>query len=126
VGNDDAIRETVERYLTTFTAGDRDGWLALFADDATLEDPVGSDPHRGREAIAGFWDASRQATGNITLRMVQGPNVTAAQCAFAMEAHAQIGDATMIVPTIDVMTFDADARITSQRAFWNPADVRPA
>jgi steroid Delta-isomerase len=38
-------------------------WLALFADDAVLEDPIGPsmfDPaglgHHGREAIAAFWD----------------------------------------------------------------------
>jgi len=38
-------------------------WLALFADDAVIEDPVGPsmfDPdgngHHGKEAIAAFWD----------------------------------------------------------------------
>jgi ketosteroid isomerase-like protein len=41
----------------------KEDWLALFADDAVLEDPVGPsmfDPsgtgHHGREAIAAFWD----------------------------------------------------------------------
>ncbi len=43
--------------------GDKQAWLDNFADDAVVEDPVGKsflDPdgkgHRGKEAIAAFWD----------------------------------------------------------------------
>lgn len=119
-----SIRTTVEQYLATFSANDRDGWVALFTADATLEDPVGTDVITGHDAIGAFWDASRSMADRITLQMVQGPNVAADQCAFAMEAHVEIGDAKMAIPTIDVMTFDAAGLITSQRAFWNGADVR--
>jgi steroid delta-isomerase len=124
VGDEDAIRTTVERYLAAFSANDREGWLALFAADATLEDPVGTDVVTGRDAIGAFWDTSHSAGGTITLKIVQGPNIVGRECAFAMEAHVEIGDTTMAIPTIDVMTFDGDARITSQRAFWNGSDVR--
>ena len=44
-------------------AHDKETWLALFADDAVVEDPIGPshfDPegngHRGKEAIAKFFD----------------------------------------------------------------------
>ena len=44
-------------------AGNKQGWLDLFADDAVVEDPVGKSPldpsgkgHRGLEAISAFWD----------------------------------------------------------------------
>jgi steroid Delta-isomerase len=44
-------------------AHDKEAWLALFADDAIVEDPIGPshfDPegkgHRGRDAISAFWD----------------------------------------------------------------------
>jgi ketosteroid isomerase-like protein len=40
-------------------------WLALFADDACIEDPIGVSPldpegkgQRGKEAIEKFWDAN--------------------------------------------------------------------
>ncbi len=42
---------------------DREGWLALFAHDALVQDPVGGvaprrdrQGHRGKDAIAAFWD----------------------------------------------------------------------
>lgn len=49
--------------LSAIKAGDRAGWLALYADDAVVEDPVGKSPldptgkgHRGKEAIGAFYD----------------------------------------------------------------------
>jgi steroid delta-isomerase len=119
-----AIRSTVERYLETFSAGDREGWLDLFTDDASLEDPVGSEPCVGRKEIGGFWDTSHSLSDRITLKLVQGPGVCGTSAAFAMEAHAEAGGQTMVIPTIDVMTFDDAGRITSQRAFWSASDLR--
>jgi steroid Delta-isomerase len=123
---DEQIRATVEQYLQTFSAGDREGWLDLFTPDATVEDPVGTDVCTGRDAIGAFWDNSRAAADQITLKLVQGPGGNDREAAFAMEAHATMGGQTMIVPTIDVMTFADDGRISSQRAFWASADIRPA
>ncbi len=47
----------------------KDEWLALFADDATVQDPVGPsmlDPegkgHSGKEAISAFWDNNIAST----------------------------------------------------------------
>jgi steroid delta-isomerase len=126
VPTDQQIRATVEQYLQTFSAGDREGWLDLFTPDATLEDPIGSDVSRGRDAIGAFWDTSHAAADRVTLRLVQGPGGNEQEAAFAMEAHAEVGGQTMVVPTIDVMTFADDGRISSQRAFWATADIRPA
>lgn len=119
------IKDTVQRYLSTFSAGDREGWLDLFAPDATLEDPVGSDVCKGREEIGAFWDRSRSMADGITLRLVQGPGGSDDEAAFAMEAHAEIGGNAMVIPTIDVMSFDDDGLITAQRAFWSAADIHP-
>jgi steroid Delta-isomerase len=53
-------------------AKDKDAWLAVFADDAIVEDPIGPsafDPegkgHRGRDAISAFWDNAIASTDNI-------------------------------------------------------------
>jgi steroid delta-isomerase len=126
MATEEQIKKTVERYLETFSAGDREGWLDLFTEDATVEDPVGSDVHKGRDAISEFWDVSHTLADSITLHLVQGPGGNDHEAAFAMEAHGEVGGSTMVVPTIDVMTFDDDGRITSQRAFWSASAVRPA
>jgi ketosteroid isomerase-like protein len=56
-------RELGIRSRAAVHARDRDGWLDLFADDALVQDPIGPSPfdpegkgHRGKEAIAAFYD----------------------------------------------------------------------
>ena len=55
--------EAGRRSRDAVMARDKDAWLAVFADDAIVEDPIGPsafDPegkgHRGRDAISAFWD----------------------------------------------------------------------
>ena len=49
--------------MAAVSAGDRDGWLSQYAEDAVLHDPVGGSPLdpdgvglRGRAALEQFWD----------------------------------------------------------------------
>ncbi len=118
------IRATIDAYCAAFTA-DRDGWLALFADDATVEDPVGTDVHRGKEAIGAFWDVSHGIADEIVLTPSRYVKVAGNEAAFAMDARMRAGDDVNGMSIIDVMTFDDAGRITSQRAFWDFADLAP-
>lgn len=124
--SDEAILGTIERYQSTFSAGDREGWLALFADGAVLEDPVGSPPHEGREAIAAFWDAVHARTERGTVRMTQGPAVCGLEAAWAFELDVTARGRRSLVEIIDHGTFTEDGRIRRIRAFWSPATARPA
>lgn len=47
---------TVEASPAAVGTHDKDAWVALFAPDGSVEDPVGSRPHIGRAAIERFWD----------------------------------------------------------------------
>lgn len=58
-------------------ARDKEAWLSVFADDAIVEDPIGPSPfdpegkgHRGRDAIAAFWDKAIAATDKIEFNFV--------------------------------------------------------
>jgi steroid Delta-isomerase len=123
---DAAIVRTIERYQSTFSADDRDGWLALFTDDAVLEDPVGSSAHEGREAIAAFWDTVHARTDRGTVRMTQGPAVCGLEAAWAFELDVTVRGRRSLVDIIDHGTFTEDGRIRRIRAFWSPSTVRPA
>ena len=119
------INATIERYVTAFSAGDKDGYLALFAPDATVEDPVGSDVSTGPEQIAGFWDGVRSMTPTITLVKTGPPRIAAGEVAWGLRAIADMGGTKLAVDIIDVMAFDDEGRITSLRAFWDMADMVP-
>lgn len=45
----------VEASPTLVLRKDLEGWLAIYADDALIEDPVGADRYRGKARIEAFW-----------------------------------------------------------------------
>lgn len=120
------VRAAVEGYCAAFTAGDRDAYVGLFAPDAWVEDPVGTPRHEGAAAIGTFFDGARGMAEVIELRQTGPVRVAAGECAFPMQARPVLGDTTFVVDIIDVMTFDDDGKITTMRAFWDPAEMRPA
>jgi steroid delta-isomerase len=48
------ITETVNRYIGLLAGGDVDQLVSLYADDATVEDPVSGEVHIGSQAMKGF------------------------------------------------------------------------
>jgi steroid delta-isomerase len=103
----------------------KDEWLALFAEDAVIEDPVGvsmfdptGDGHRGPDAIAAFWDK----TIGITERMAFDIRDSFA----AGNEVANVGTITAFLPggsVVDtegvfVYRVNEDGLVMSLRAFW--------
>ena len=120
------IRSVVEAYTDAFRRGDRAAYVGLFAEGASVEDPVGTDRHVGHEAIGAFFDQMSGMADSIELRRTGPVRVAAGECAFPMQARPNIGGDTYCVDIIDVMTFDDTGKITTMRAFWDPAEMRPA
>ena len=61
----------------------------------------------------------------IELRLIKA-NVCGGEAAFFMEIRPMLGDQAMTMTAIDVMTFDDDAKITTLRAYFDMAEMRPA
>ncbi|BAX94626.1 nuclear transport factor 2 family protein [Mycobacterium shigaense] len=64
--------EAGQRSRAAVIARDKEAWLAVFADDAIVENPIGPSPfdpegrgHRGRDAISAFWDKAIAPTTKI-------------------------------------------------------------
>jgi steroid delta-isomerase len=120
------IRAAVDAYCAAFSAGDQSAYLGLFTEDAWIEDPVGTPTHQGHAAIGAFFEQSSGLADSIELRLTGPVRVAAGECAFPMQARPNIGGATYCMDIIDVMTFDDAGKITTMRAFWDPAEMRPA
>lgn len=118
----DAIKATVKTYVDRVAAADVDGVVDLYADDATVEDPVGSPVHRGREAIRAFYASAitvAPMTSELSTVRVAG-NVAV----FLFTNRIQQGGRTTEIDVADVMTFDERGRITSMLAVWSQDDIR--
>jgi steroid Delta-isomerase len=118
--------------MAAVEAHDREAWLALFADDAVVEDPIGPsafDPegkgHRGPEAIATFYDNVIGANESITFDIRQSflcgdevANVGVIRISFA-------GGSTVEVDGVYTYRRSPDGKIAALRAFWEASGVRP-
>lgn len=117
------IESTVRRYLDLVATGTADQIAALYAGDATVEDPVGGgEVHIGRHAIAGFYrniENLERATELLTLR------VAGHEAAFMFAITIGSGDQRMRIQPIDVMVFNGDGTIASMKAYWSAADAGP-
>jgi steroid delta-isomerase len=104
-------------YVERVGRADAEAALELFADDCSVEDPVGTQVHRGRAAVEAFY---RGGVGAITRTTLLGPPVVASEGpgAIAFRVDLQLPDRAIALEVIDVMGFDAAGRFTSMRAFW--------
>ena len=121
----DELRGLVDDYIAAMSNNDKDGYVALFAADATVEDPVGSDVQKGHDAIGNFWDMVHTLSETITLVPTGPARVAANEVAFPMQAVSDIGGSKMVVDIIDIFAVDDDRKITAMRAFWDMAEMRP-
>lgn len=116
----DRIRQVVDDYIRLVGSGTSDEVVALYAEDATVEDPVGTDVRTGHASIREFYstfDALERETRLVTLRIAGGEAV------FHFEVATRAGDATYTVAPIDAMTFDDEGKITTMRAYWGDSDM---
>lgn len=121
-----AVRATVDSYAERFSAGDRDGWVALFTADARQEDPVGTPVNIGHEAIGGFYDNMVGGFGVPQLSLSQEPIIVGNEAMVELNVVAGSGEGRVRIPRIlDHMTFAEDGRIESLRAFWDPTSITP-
>ena len=114
------IREVVDDYVRLVATGTADEIVALYADGATVEDPVGSDVLTGPESIRAFYaglEGLDQETRLIAAR------VAGDEAAFHFEVLTRADGLTYTLAPFDVMTFDDEGRITTMRAFWSDEDM---
>ncbi|QLL06455.1 nuclear transport factor 2 family protein [Mycobacterium vicinigordonae] len=119
-----AITDTVHRYIETVANGTADDLAAFYADDATLEDPVGGgEVHIGKNAIRGFYSAvegMQRQCELVTLR------VSGNEAAFHFRLTVSAGDSKLRIEPIETMAFDGDGKVTAMKAYWSPADANQA
>ena len=120
-----AALEMSRKSMATSEAKDRDGWLALFADDAVVEDPVGPsfvDPdgkgQRGKEAITSFYDKVIAQSESLEFTIRQS-----IECG---DEVANIGELRITLPghqvgtvqIVNIYKVAPDGKLVSLRSFW--------
>ena len=116
------IPETLTHYAACVSAGDVEGIIGLYADDASIEIPVGGPVHRGIAAIRAFYTNNELAH---SLEIAGRACVAGREAAVPMRARISRDGKMYELDVIDVAAVDAQGRLTQLRAFFDLAGARP-
>lgn len=114
------MRATVEKYLDLVANGTAEDITALYADDASVEDPVGTNPHVGRDAVLAFYkvlEPIKRSTELVSLKAAGNVAV------FEFRIVTYFDQATIHLNPVDIMEFGEDGKVTRMRALWGPQDM---
>ena len=116
------IRDVVEQYVKLVGAGPTADIVDLYAPDAVIEDPIGTEPKQGHDAIREFYDviASLERETSLAPETVR---IVGNHAAFVFTLVTKAGGHRMTLSPIDVMEFDDEGRITRMRAYWGADDM---
>jgi len=116
-----------EKSRAAVAGGDREAWLALWADDAIIEDPIGVSPidptgqgQRGKEAIAKFWDTVIYRDPNTRISFDYHTQYCVGDecaCVGSLTNHFPDGS-SFEVNGVFVYRVNAEGKLLSLRTYW--------
>ncbi|NNE56562.1 MAG: SnoaL-like domain-containing protein [Hellea sp.] len=129
--NHTKMQAAVQAYIDLFNAKDAEGIADLYADNATVEDPYGTQPKKGRAEILEFYSGAVKS-GSTLVRT--GPTQIASNvAAFAFTVYIGGLDeeskgvdidmpmGKMEIDVIDTFQFNEGDKVTAMKAYWDPA-----
>ncbi len=114
------ITDAVNTYIGAFETGDLDAIMGIYADDCSVEDPVGSPVKQGRAAVQEFYQGAMSM--GVKLQLQSEIRIAGNEAAFAFTGEVDTGSGIMSFRPIDVMTFNDEGKVTSMRAFFGPSN----
>jgi len=120
-GAEDAARQAVLAYVDSYRTGDIEARLALFAEDAAFEDPVGTEPMIGREALKAFWTAGVHFDIAMELQTLA---VNGSEAAFLFLATLRAPEGDMVtLRVIETLAVDEQGLISRMRAHFDSDSI---
>ncbi|WP_328391752.1 nuclear transport factor 2 family protein [Nocardia sp. NBC_00416] len=116
------IRDVVEQYVKLVGSGPTEEIVDLYAPDAVIEDPIGTEPKQGHDAIREFYDVIASLDRETSLAP-ETVRIADKHAAFVFTLVTRAGGHRMTLSPIDVMEFDDEGRITRMRAYWAAEDM---
>lgn len=110
----------VDSYLRGLNEKDLDGILNLYAENGSVEDPVGSKVVKGMAGLREFYGGA--VTMDLDLKRTGPVRIAGVEAAFPFELVMEVNGVKMKSQIIDVFRFDDQGKIVQMRAFWGPSN----
>jgi len=111
------IEQLVRSYLDSLSKGDIEARLALFAPDASFEDPVGTPAMVGHAALRAFWTAGAGIEVRARLEHLA---IAGDEAAFLFTAEiAAASDDRVAIRVVETIEVDDKGLISRMRAYFD-------
>jgi len=107
----------VKKYVEAFDKKDISIIKAIYADNAVVEDPVGTDPYRGIAEIVAFYEQGLSMGAKLSL--TDTPRCAGKAVAFSF--IVTVG--AMKIDVTDVFEFNDSGKVVSMKAYWGPENI---
>lgn len=122
--NEAHMKAVLQGYLDALNSADVEGIISLFAEEGTVEDPVGTGVHAAREGLTRLV-GGLPAGATFTLDTpIRASHAGGAAMAFTVQLERD-GVRTQI-RSLDVMQFDEAGLIVEMKAYYGPSDITTA
>lgn len=115
--------EVADTYMRAMSAQDWAAVMELYADNATLEDPVGAEIKNGKDAVTAFYFAIGET--NLSCSRTGPVRFANSEMVFPFECIMRNDDGAMKIDIIDHFVLNESGLITQMRAFWGPETAGP-
>ena len=130
---DDKMRAAVQAYFDLFNAGDGAAIADLFADDATVTDPMGTPPKNGIDEIRAFYTLAVKNGARLEQQGTTRIAGNRAAFAFSVSVGAmtavdkaldvELPSGGMVIDVIDTFEFNDEGKVTAMCAYWGPGNI---
>ena len=94
----------------------------LYAPSATVEDPIGADIRDTRDQLVEFYSIitnMEERTATLKWKKIAGDTAV-----FEFTLVTGTSGMRFEITPVDIMVFDADGKVSSMRAVWQPEDLK--
>ena len=118
----DKIDAAVESYIEFLNTGTAEQIADLYAPSATVEDPIGADIRDTRDQLVEFYSIitnMEERTATLKWKKIAGDTAV-----FEFTLVTGTSGIRFEITPVDIMVFDADGKVSSMRAVWQPEDLK--
>lgn len=118
----DKIDAAVESYIEFLNTGTAEQIADLYAPSATVEDPIGTDIRDTRDQLVEFYSIitnMEERTATLKWKKIAGDTAV-----FEFTLVTGTSGMRFEITPVDIMVFDADGKVSSMRAVWQPEDLK--
>ena len=119
----EAIQSSVAAYFAATASMDANAVAEVFAPNGVSNDPVGTPPHEGREAIRQFMESTLAETERVMATpdkvFVAGDSAAFSWTVQLTTKHGR----SVTFEGIDVIQVNDQGKIQTLHAYWDPAPV---